>query len=46
MNKNRLLKKGIVLTVIVMLIGLVFTSASVSERDISIQNISSNNPDH
>lgn len=43
MNKNRLLKKGIVLTVIVMLIGLAFTSASLSERNISTQNITSNN---
>lgn len=45
MNKNQLLKKGSILTVIVMLIGLAFTSASLSERDISIQNISTNNPE-
>ena len=43
MNKNQWLKKGIALTVIVVLIGVAFTSASVSERDISIHNISSNN---
>ncbi|UCF12980.1 MAG: hypothetical protein JSW06_01660 [Thermoplasmatales archaeon] len=42
MNKNHLLKKGIVFTVIVMLIGLTFTSASVSKRDISTRKMSTN----